>query len=87
MTSDPGFRKEGGKLVPMTEVLTEFPIYLTEDLGEKTPCPLCIDPSRLVVGVLSAPYILLTSLLFLMNLILYICHNKKGFKPHITEPS
>lgn len=41
----------------MTEVLTEFPIYLMMNLGGKTPCPLCIDASRLVVGVLSAPYI------------------------------
>lgn len=38
-------------------MLTEFPIYLMMNLGGKTPCPLCIDPSRLVVGVLSAPYI------------------------------
>ena len=43
--------------MPMTEVLTEFPIYLMMNLGGKTPCPLCIDPSRLVIGVLSAPYI------------------------------
>lgn len=43
--------------MPMTEVLTEFPIYLMMNLGGKTPCPLCIGPSRLVVGVLSAPYI------------------------------
>lgn len=42
--------------MPMTEVLTEFPIYLIMNLGGKTPCPLCIDPSRLVVGVMSAPY-------------------------------
>lgn len=43
--------------MPMTEVLTEFLIYLMMNLGGKTPCPLCIDPRRLVVGVLSAPYI------------------------------
>lgn len=35
----------------MTEVLTEFPIYLMMNLGGKTPCPLCTDPSRPVVGV------------------------------------
>lgn len=43
--------------MPMTEVLTKFPIYLIMNLRGKTPCPLCIDPSRLVIGVLSAPYI------------------------------
>lgn len=58
------------------------------NLGGKTPCPLYIDPCRLVGDVLSAPYILffffwLTLLLFLMNPILYICHNKMGFKPDV----
>lgn len=68
----------------MTEVLT-FPIYLMMNLGGKTPCPLCIDPSRLVVDVFVCSFFffvfLLTLLLFLKNLILYICHNKMGFKP------
>lgn len=69
--------------MPMTEVLKEFPIYLM-NLGGKTPCPLCIDPCRLVFGVGLLLTFLLT-LLFLMNLILYICHNKMGLNlmsPH-----
>lgn len=45
--------------MPMTRVLTEFPFYLIMNLEGKTACPLCVDPSRLVVAVLflSASYI------------------------------
>ncbi len=66
----------------MTEVLTQFPIYLMMNLGRKTPCPLCIDASRLVLVFCLLLTFLLTLLLFLINLILYICYNKMGFKPN-----
>lgn len=84
----------GRKSVPITEVFKSF-LFTSWPVWEgETPCPLCIDASWLVVGVFLFFFVfsvhfflILTLLSFLINLILYICHNKMGLKPFLLVSS